>query len=84
MWRGRPRPRKAGSGSKLEVMPNLKTRNKKTSAMEALVDSLMGLREAARQRMTPEEFEEADRQVHELADRIRKRVRAAGICTRRC
>jgi hypothetical protein len=75
MWRGRSRPRKAGSG-KLDVMLKRKAKNKKKSAMDVLVDSFMRLREEARQRMTAEEFEEAERQFHKLADKIRKRVRA--------
>jgi hypothetical protein len=41
--------------------------------MDVLVDSFMRLREEARQRMTAEEFEEAERKVHELADQIRAR-----------
>jgi len=54
-------------------MPKPKATKKKNSARGALVESLMRLREEARQRMTPEEFEEADRRVHELADRVRAR-----------
>jgi hypothetical protein len=41
--------------------------------MDVLVDSFMRLREDARQRMTAEEFDEAERQFHELADQIRAR-----------
>jgi hypothetical protein len=51
-----------------------KRHSKPKSAMDELTDSFMRLREEARQRMTPEEFAEADRQVHELADRIRARA----------
>lgn len=42
--------------------------------MDELIESFMRLRDEARQRMTPEEFEEADRKVHELADRVRARA----------
>jgi hypothetical protein len=70
---GAPAREKADGGGKLEVMPKPKAKKKKKSAIDTLVDSLMQLREEARQRMTAEEFEEADRQVHELANRIRKR-----------
>jgi hypothetical protein len=59
-------------------MPKPKAKKKK-SAMDDLIDSFMRLREEARQRMTPEEFEEAERRVHELADRARKR---AGVTAR--
>jgi hypothetical protein len=54
------------------MMP--KPRTKKKSAMDVLVDSFMRLREEARQRMTAEEFEEAERQFRELADKVRKRA----------
>jgi len=54
-------------------MPKQKAERKKKSAMDQLIDSFMRLREEARQRMTPEEFEEAERQVHELADKVRAR-----------
>jgi hypothetical protein len=46
---------------------------KSKSAMDVLVDSFMRLRSEAKQRMSEEEFKEAERKVHELADRIRKR-----------
>jgi hypothetical protein len=52
-------------------------RNKKKSAMDVLVDSFTRLCEEARQRMTAEEFEEAERQFHEIADKVRRRARAA-------
>ena len=45
--------------------------------MEMLVDSFVRLREEARQRMTAAEFEEADRQFHKIANKIRRRARAA-------
>jgi hypothetical protein len=45
--------------------------------MDVLIDSFMRLREEARRRMTTEEFEEAERQFHELADKARRRARAA-------
>jgi hypothetical protein len=48
-----------------------------------LIDSFMKIREDARQRMTSEEFDEADRKVHELADRIRARVAHRGILRRK-
>jgi hypothetical protein len=52
-----------------------KSKKKKKSAMDLLISSLMRLREEARRRMTTEEFEEADRQVHKLAGKVRRRVR---------
>jgi transcription elongation GreA/GreB family factor len=62
-------------------MPKPKAKKKK-SAIDTLVDSLMQLREEASQRMTAEEFGEADRQVHELADRVRAHVTRQGTLRR--
>jgi len=45
--------------------------------MDVLVDSFFRLREEARQRMAAEEFQEAERQFRELADKVRGRARAA-------
>jgi hypothetical protein len=53
-----------------------KRKAKKKSAMDVLVDSFMRLREEARQRMTAEEFDEAEREFHELAERVRRRAGA--------
>jgi hypothetical protein len=76
MWGGHSCPPKADSSGKLEVMPKRKAANKKKPAMDVLISSFMRLREEARQRMIPEEFEEAEREFHKLADNVRKRAGA--------
>jgi hypothetical protein len=76
MWGVHSCPPKADNTAKLEVMPKRKAANKKKPAMDVLISSFMRLREEARQRMTPEEFEEAVREFHSLADKVRKRAGA--------
>jgi hypothetical protein len=60
-----------------------KPKAKPKSAMDVMVDSLMRLRAEARKRMTPKEFDEADRQVHELAGRVRARAARQGVPARK-
>jgi len=43
--------------------------------MDKLVDSFLKLRAEAKERMSEEEFREADRQFHELARKVRARRR---------
>lgn len=45
--------------------------------MAKLVDAFIKLRAEAKARMPEEEFREADRQFHELADNVRARRRRA-------
>lgn len=50
-----------------------KPKAKPKSAMEVLVDSMMELRAEAKQRMTAEEFQEAERKFDELVANVRAR-----------
>jgi hypothetical protein len=45
--------------------------------MDRLIDAFVKLRAEAKERMSEEEFREADRQFHELANKIRARRRRA-------
>jgi hypothetical protein len=45
--------------------------------MDKLVEAFLKLRAEAKERMSEKEFREADRQFHELADKIRARRRRA-------
>jgi len=51
---------------------------KKKSAMDKLVDSFSELREDARNRMSPEEFQQAEKGFDEIVDKIRARVSRGG------
>jgi hypothetical protein len=44
---------------------------KSKSAMETLVDSFSDLRDEAKQRMSEDEFREAEKKFHELANKVR-------------
>jgi len=48
-----------------------KSAPKPKSAMETLVESMVRLREEARQRMSEEEFRKADEKFHQLANKVR-------------
>ena len=54
-----------------------KSTKKPKSAMDKLVESFLKLRAEAKERMSEEEFREADRQFHELANKVRARRRRA-------
>jgi hypothetical protein len=69
MWRGRPRPRISPTSILCLVMP--KSEPKQKSAFESLVESITRFREEARERMTQEEFHQADEEVHLLACKVR-------------
>ena len=46
--------------------------------MDKLVDSFSELREDARNRMSPEEFQQAEKGFDEIVDKIRARVSRGG------
>ena len=39
--------------------------------MDLLIDSVMRLRDEARERMSEDEFRQADEKVHQIADKVR-------------
>jgi hypothetical protein len=47
---------------------------KSKSAMDKLVDFVSGIRAEARERMSAEEFEEAERKFDEVVDKVRARA----------
>ena len=51
---------------------------KQKSAMDKLVDSFLELREDARKRMSPEEFQQAEKGFDEIVDKVRARVSRGG------
>jgi hypothetical protein len=56
------------------------SRPKSKSAMDKLIESFLKLRAEAKERMSEEEFREADRKFNELARKVRARRKWA-ICT---
>jgi hypothetical protein len=48
-----------------------KPETKSKSAMETLVDSVGRLREEAKRRMSEDEFRQAEKKFHELANKVR-------------
>jgi hypothetical protein len=48
--------------------------SKPKSAMDKLVDLVSGIRAEARERMSPEEFDEAEKKFDEIADKVRSRA----------
>jgi hypothetical protein len=59
------------------LVSHAEARAKPKSAMDKLVEAFLKLRAEAKERMSEKEFREADRQFHELADKIRARRRRA-------
>jgi len=51
---------------------------KAKSAMEALVDSFSDLVEEARERMSPEEFRQAEKELDEIVNRAKARASRGG------
>jgi len=51
---------------------------KSKSAMDVLVDSFTELVEGARQRMTPEEFQKAEKEFDGIIDKAKARASRAG------
>lgn len=67
----------AQAGRRLYLSSMPKPAAKPKSAMDKLVDAFLKLRAEAKERMSEEEFREADCQFHELANRVRARRRRA-------
>lgn len=55
-----------------------KSSAKAKSAMETLVDSFSDLIEEARERMTPEEFQQAEKKFDEIVDEAKARASRDG------
>jgi hypothetical protein len=55
-----------------------KTAPKSKSAMETLVDSFSDLVEEARERMSPEEFRQAEKEFDEIVDKAKARASRGG------
>jgi len=51
---------------------------KSKSAMEALVDSFSDLVEEARERMSPEEFRQAEKEFDQIVDKVKARASRGG------
>ncbi len=55
-----------------------KTAPKSKSAMETLVDSFSDLVEEARERMSPEEFQQAEKEFDEIVSKVKARASRTG------